>query len=101
MPALHHSGGSSQLEMQAPTEPRDANICLVEAGGQQQRVVGAFLKADGDRALVNHNRRGGGDEIAKQMARFGWLVSVADLVGKIALPTSCHCGALDVDASFQ
>ncbi len=51
-------------------------------------LAGPLLKADGDRAFVDHDRRCGVDEIAEQMARFDRLVPVTDLLAKVAVQTA-------------
>lgn len=43
---------------------------LSNPGGDQERVVGAFLELHHDRFAINHDRPSGIDEVVEQVTRF-------------------------------
>jgi hypothetical protein len=73
-------------------KPGDHDVGFVEARGHQEGVVSAFLKGNGDVALVQGDRGGGLDEVAEQMPRFGRLVTMPDLRGQESIKAAGHEG---------
>ena len=48
-------------------QPRDADVGLVETGGNEQRVVSTFLELHADRLVVDRDQSGGVDEVLEQV----------------------------------
>ena len=65
-------------------------VRLLEARGQEIRVVGTFLEADFDGVAANLNDRRSIDEVGKQVPRFGPFVTVAETAREQAVSAARH-----------
>ena len=75
----------AELELQAfVAQPGYADVRVLEAGADQQRIVCSLLKLHRQRAFIQDQRGGGVDEVAEQMSRLDRLIAVPNPLGEMA-----------------
>ena len=78
--------------MSAP--PRDSEVGVVKASSEEQGIMGAFLKVDGDRVVININQCSGIDEITE-----GWILRRQLVIPQN--PSSAHNGSLSTIMTIE
>src|SRR6266852_7090861 len=95
-------GVSAEYEMEAlVAQPGNSHLGFVEAGRDQQGVVGTLLKMHPDCPFVDFDVGRRVDEIAKQMTRLDRLITIADALAKIAIEAARHQSQLQVAVNLQ